>query len=47
VNWRQYFGINPALEAQQPGHTVGVALLLAVMVGCALAYLYGAFAGRN
>ena len=42
MNWRQHFGIDPDLDAVQPGHNRGVKLLYAVIVGAAAMYLYAA-----
>ena len=32
MNWREHFGIDPDLDAVQPGHNRGVKLLYVLMV---------------
>lgn len=46
MTWRQYFGIDPALDAEQPGHSLGCFVFYGVFAACLVALIYAMLRGQ-
>ena len=40
LKWREYFGIDPALDDEHPGHTLGCLLFYAMLLVCLVLLSY-------